>query len=269
MSDVGKGEQMMEIGRPYSRLIRRLEATSTLSMQDRQRIAELPMTVRSLNSHQHIAVEGDHPTHSVLVLDGFLYRHKMANATRRQIVSFHVPGDIPDLHSLHIGRIDHNLSALGTAVVAYLPHASLRPLLNSSPGLVHALWRETLVDAAIFRAWVINLGQRDAIARVAHVVCELTLRLQAVDLARDLCIPIPWTQVDVSDACGISTVHANRVIQELRRMRLVAWDAKRVRILDWKGLVRIGDFSGDYLYLKAPKTGHRPFVRQADTTSHL
>jgi hypothetical protein len=116
--------------------------------------------------------------------------------------------------------------------------------------LNQAFWRESFVEAAILREWVASLGRRDALARVAHVVCELAARLQAADLAPNFCFSIPWTQTDVADACGISTVHANRVVQELRRLGLVDWDSKRVKIRDWEGLSRIGDFSDDYLQLR-------------------
>jgi CRP-like cAMP-binding protein len=241
----------MEIGRPYSRLLYQLERSNTLSSQDRQRVAELPLTVTNYAANQELARQGDTPSRCTLVLGGFLYGHKHASGSQRQITSFNVPGDVVDLHSLHLSSIDHNISALGPAVVAFLPHAALRDMLDRSPQLAQAFWRETFIQSAISREWVTNLGRRDALARVAHVVCELAARLQAVDLARNLCFSIPWTQADLADACGISSVHANRVIQELRRLRLVEWDSKQVKIRDWNALVKIGDFSDDYLQLRA------------------
>jgi CRP-like cAMP-binding protein len=238
----------MEIGRPYSRLLYRLERCGALSAEDRQRIAELPLTVTNIAAHQEIAHQGDAPSRCTLVLGGFLFSHKLASGWRRQITSFVVPGDIADLHTLHLSSLDHSLSALGPAVVAFLPHAALKDMLDSSPQLAQAFWRETFIEAAISREWLTNLGRREAIARVAHVVCELAVRLQAVDLARNLCFSIPWTQSDLADACGISSVHANRVVQELRRSDLVDWDAKQVRIRDWEALTRLGDFSDHYLH---------------------
>jgi CRP-like cAMP-binding protein len=241
----------MEIGRPYSRLLYRLERSNDLSPQDRQRVAQLPLTVANLAADQEVARYGEAPSRCTLVLGGFLYNHKLASGSRRQITSFLVPGDIADLHTLHLLSLDHSLSALGPAVVAFLPHAALKDVLNTSPQLARAFWRETSIEAAISREWVTNLGQREAIARVAHIVCELAVRLQAVDLARNLCFSILWTQVDLADACGISSVHANRIVQELRRLGLVEWDSKQVKIRDWNGLVKIGDFSDDYLQLRA------------------
>ena len=240
---------MVESGRPYSRLLRRLERIAPLSEEDRELIARLPMTVRNLRSHQDVLRDGDRPEQCCLVLDGYLYRHKLVSGFRRQIMSFHVPGDLADLHALHIERADHNLTTLGAAVLAFIPLGALRETLAASPRLTHAFWRDSLVDAAIFREWVINLGQRDALSRIAHIFCEMTLRLQSVGLARDGRFRIPWTQSDLADASGISTVHANRVVQELRRLDLIEWDAKHVHIRNWPALTKIADFSQDYLHL--------------------
>jgi CRP-like cAMP-binding protein len=123
-------------------------------------------------------------------------------------------------------------------------------MLASSQNLTRAFWRETLVDSAIFRAWVINLGRRDAMARIGHLLCELAERHRAAGLEKEGVMPLPWTQVDVADACGISAVHANRAIQELRRLGLVQWDSKRVRICNPGELSRRAEFSPDYLHLE-------------------
>jgi CRP-like cAMP-binding protein len=239
----------MESGRPYSRLLWRLERYGAFEPHDRQRITELPLIVTNMAANQEITHQGDKPSHCTLVLDGFLYTHKIANGARRQITSFVVPGDIADLQAPYLHNVDYNLSALGPAVVAFLPHAALKDLLDRSPRLAHAFWRETFIEVAIYREWVTNIGRRESIARVAHLICELAARLQTVDLARNLCFAIPLTQSELADACGISSVHANRVVQELRRLGLVEWNSRQVRIRDWNGLARIGDFSAEYLQL--------------------
>jgi CRP-like cAMP-binding protein len=242
----------MEIGRPYSRLLHRLERLSALSAHDRQLVAELPLTVANFSANEKVARAGDAPSRCTLVLGGFLCGHKRVNGSRRQITSFFVPGDIADLHTLHMPPLDHDLSTLGPAVVAFMPHGAFRDMLDRSPRLTQAFWRDTYIRLAIMREWVTNLGRRDAIARVAHVVCELTVRLQNVDLAQNLAFSIPWTQSDLADACGISNVHANRVVQELRRLGLIEWDSRRVRIRDWDAVAKIADFSDEYLQLGRP-----------------
>jgi CRP-like cAMP-binding protein len=257
--------QAMEIGRPYSRLLCRLERFGPLSLQDRRRISELPFKVTNFAANQEITHQSNALSHCTLVLGGFLYRHKAVGGSRRQITSFLVPGDIADLQTLYLPSLDHGVSALGAAVVAFVPHAAIKDMLEASAQLTHAFWRETFVESAIFREWVTNLGQREAIARVAHVVCELTLRLQAVDLARDLCFSIPWTQADLADACGISSVHANRVVQELRRLGLIDWGPKQIRIRDWDRLVRFGDFSDHYLQMPDAAKGALSAYRALQT----
>jgi CRP-like cAMP-binding protein len=244
----------VESGRPYSRLLSRLQRSTALWPEDKQRIAELPLTVTNFSSNQEIVRQGCPTSRCTLVLAGFLYSHKLAMGSRRQITSFLIPGDLPDLHTLYLSNLDHSLSALGPAVVAFLPHSPLRDMLDKSPRLADVFWRETFVEAAIFREWVSNLGRRDAVARVAHVVCELTMRLQAVELARNLRFSIPWTQTDLADACGISTVHANRVVQELRRRGLLECNSKEVRIRDWDALAKVADFSDAYLQLPIKQT---------------
>jgi CRP-like cAMP-binding protein len=242
----------MEIGRPYSRLLHRLERLSELSAHDRQLIAELPLTVANFSANKEVARHGDAPSRCTLVLGGFLYGHKRVNGSRRQITSFFVPGDIADLHTLHLAPLDHDLSALGPAVVAFMPHGAFRDMLDRSPRLTQAFWRDTFIRLGIMREWVTNLGRRDAIARVAHVVCELAVRLQKVDLAQNLSFSIPWTQTDLADACGISNVHANRVVQELRRHGIMEWDSRKVMIRDWDAVAKIADFSDEYLQLGRP-----------------
>jgi CRP-like cAMP-binding protein len=241
----------MEIGQPYSRLLYKLERTTALSSEDRRLIAELPMTVVNFSANQPVCRCNDVSPRYILVLSGFLYGGKLiGGSSRRQITSLHIPGDVAGLQRLHFPDLEYSLYALGATVVAFLPDCAFKYALDRSRTLSQAFWRETFLEAAILREWVANLGRREALARVAHLICELAVRLQAVDLARDACLSIAWTQMDVADACGISNVHANRVVQELRRRGLIEWDSKQVKIRDWEGLVHTGDFSDDYLQLR-------------------
>lgn len=240
----------MENGSSYFRLLRRLDAVVELSDEDQHAIARMPMKVRNFGGGQLIATEGERPSHCCLILDGYLFRSKLAGGCRRQIISFHVPGDIADLQVLHLDRLDHSITTLGPVVAAFIPHAAIKDMLATSPRLTHVFWRETLITAAIVREWVISLGQRDSLARVAHLICEIVVRLRAVGLARDFGFAIPWTQADLADAAGISTVHTNRVVQELRRRELIEWEGRLIQIRDWDGLQRAADFRPDYLQLR-------------------
>jgi CRP-like cAMP-binding protein len=242
-------EVEMENERLFSRWLMRLERFGALSASDRQRIADLPRKLVNLPAEHHVISRDHAPTQCALVLGGFLYSHKLVADSRRQIISFFVPGDVPDLSALFLPDIDCDITTLGPAVLAWVPHRALKDALDRSPNLARAFWREILMQTAISRECVANLGSRNAIARVAHIVCELTVRLQAVGLARDLSFTIPWTQIDLADACGISSVHVNRVVQELRLRSLLDFDSKRVKIRDWNSLVQLGDFNDDYLQL--------------------
>jgi len=245
----------METGRPYSRLLHRLERLNALSAIDRQRIAELPLKLVNYPAGRDVVSHGSSPSRCTLVLDGFLCGHKPASGSRRQITSFFVAGDIADLATLHLPAVDYSITTVGPAVVAFVPHAALKEAADASAALAQAFWRETLMQAAISQEWIVNLGRRNAFARIAHIVCELAVRLQAAGLARDLTFTMPCTQTDVADACGISNVHANRVIQELRHLGLVDWDSRRLKIRDWSSLTRLADFNDGYLH-------HRPNTRK-------
>lgn len=251
----------MEIGRLHSRLVHRLEAFPGLSEEGRRLIAEIPMLVHNFGPGEDIVREGQSPSQCCLVLRGFVMRHKTAHPAKRQIISFYVPGDLPDLQCLVLPRLDDTVSSLGASVVAMFPHSAIWEMLARSPELARLLWRETLVDAAIARERVTNLGQRDAIARVAHLLCEMNARLNAVGLAHDLQFCIPWTQADVADACGISTVHVNRVIQELRGSNAVEWRGKEIRILNLEQLSKIGEFCPNYLHLSHEGVDEKPSSR--------
>jgi len=241
----------MENGRPYSRLLFRLERLKPLSAADKQRIVDLPLKLVNYPADREIVSYGCPTSRCTLVLDGFVYSHKLVAGTRRQITSFYVPGDLVDLPTLYLPQVDHTVTTLGPAVLAFVPHEAIKEMLEESYTLAQAFWRETLMHMAIFHEWVVNLGRRNAFARLAHIVCELTVRLRSVGLARDLSFSMPWTQIDVADACGISSVHANRVIQELRHLELVEWDSRRLKIRNWSALARLADFNDDYLQCHA------------------
>jgi CRP-like cAMP-binding protein len=234
---------------PLHPLIRKLESITTLSDDEKQAIASLPTRARTLPPRQEIVRDGDRPSQCCLIVEGWLYRTKTLSDGKRQILALHVPGDMPDLQSLHLPVLDHTLSTLTQAIVAFIPHESLHHLVAAHPGITAALWRDTLIDAAIFREWITGLGRRDARGRIAHLFCEMYIKLHAVGLAADYRCDFPPTQTEMSDALGLSTVHVNRVVQELRAEQLISWQGRSLEILDWKGLVEAGEFDPVYLHV--------------------
>lgn len=239
----------MQAGFAFSRFADRLVSIIELSSSDLSLLANMPSSICHYGSCEHILQKGDQPDHCSLLLQGYLCWQDIDSGCR-QITSIHVPGDVPDLYTFHDPRVDFDLVTLSPVVVASVPHAFFRDISMLSPSLARALLLLLLTDAASLRRWIANLGSRDASARVAHLLCEITERLRAVGLARDFRIPSPFTQSGLADACGISAIHANRVIGELRRTNILKWQAKTITINNWNELVRLARFAPDYLGLR-------------------
>ncbi|TCR68269.1 Crp/Fnr family transcriptional regulator [Bosea sp. BK604] len=232
-----------------SALVRKLQADSKLTNEQSAAILALPAIFREFRAGQEVVREGDRPSQCCLILDGLACRFKIVGDGARQIHSYHIVGDIPDLQSLHLARMDHNLACLRSTQVAFITHTALRELIKVHPNVGQKLWRETLIDASIFREWMSNIGRRPAITRIAHVLCELLVRYRAMGLAQDMVIPQPITQTELGDAQGLSTVHVNRSMQELKDEGLAVLSGRNIKILDYERLAEIGDFDPAYLHL--------------------
>jgi CRP-like cAMP-binding protein len=240
----------MELEREPYLLIRRIESIAELSASERDALLHLPLTIREVGPDQDIVSEGDRPSQCCLVLSGMVCRYKVTEGGKRQIMSFHVAGEVPDLQSLHLETMDHNLGTLTPCSLAFIAHQTLLALFARHPRLGSVFWRETLIDAAIFREWVVNVGRRDALSRLAHLLCELYLRHKAVGLVTDHAFEVPITQTEFADATGLSAVHVNRTLQELRIQGLISHQGRLLTILDWEGLKRTGEFDPTYLHQK-------------------
>jgi CRP-like cAMP-binding protein len=235
-------------------LIRKLDSITTLSGDDRAALLRLPMQVRDLRADQDIVREGDQPSQCCLILEGFAATYKLGPKGKRQIMAFHIPGDIPDLQGLHMEVMDTNLATISACKVAFIRHPHMRELCHSHPRLADVFWRETLIDASIFREWMLCLGRRSASQHMAHLFCEFLTRLKTIGLVQDdSSFDFPITQAELGDALGLSNVHVNRVTQELRASNLIAWERNTVTVLDWDGLVELGEFDPTYLHLTRKK----------------
>lgn len=233
-------------------LIRKLRSIAPLSDQEKHAVQTLPLDLKVLGPDQDIVREGDRPSECCLLLEGFACRYKLTEAGKRQIFSFHIPGDIPDLQSLHLKVMDHHLGTLTRCKVAFIPHESLEGLRRSWPRISDVLWRDTLIDAAVFREWMVGIGRRSAYTRIGHVLCEILVRMRAVGLANGHECELPVTQTELGDALGLSTVHVNRSLQELRADGLIRLNNGVLSVLDWEGLKKAGEFDPTYLHLDEP-----------------
>jgi CRP-like cAMP-binding protein len=233
-------------------LVRKLESVASLSAEEKAAVLDLPITVRQMRADHDIVRERDRPSQCCLVLDGWLCRYKILETGTRQIFSFHIAGDIPDLQSLHLRVMDHNLGSLGQSTVAFIQHESVKSLAKDFPHICNVLWRDTLIDAAIFREWMVGMGRRDAPSRIAHLICELFTKMRSVGLTRGYTCDFPITQSVMGDALGLSTVHVNRSLMELRGRGLIKLEKQVLTILNWDGLQEEGGFDPLYLHLEVP-----------------
>jgi CRP-like cAMP-binding protein len=233
-------------------LIRKLKSIGELPDEDREALASLPVQVRSLEADEDVVREGDVPSVCCLLLDGFMHRYKVLPNGKRQILALHTPGDVPDLQSLFLRHLDHSLAASVPSTAGFIPHEALRTLMRESPTLTELLWRDTLIDAAIFREWIVAMGQRPAQSHLAHLLCEVFTRLRTVGLTQDHACSLPLTQAELGDACGLSTVHVNRTLQALRGDGLIELQSHRLTILDWARLKEVAQFDPAYLHLRQP-----------------
>ena len=211
------------------------------------------MRVEAIRTNQEIVREGDRPSRCFALLEGFAVTFKRTGDGKRQIMTFNIAGDIPDLQSLHVKRLDNTISSITPCKVGFIEHEALNDLCARFPRITNALWRETLTDAAIFKEWVLNVGRRDAHTGVAHLICEVVTRMRAAGLVEDDRCAFPITQNELADAVGISAVHINRTLQELRAAGLITLARGKLHIHDWDALKQTGDFVPDYLYLEYEK----------------
>ena len=233
---------------PSQVLVRKLESITDLTSAETKALLALPLRLQEIKADQDVVREGDRPSQCCLLIEGFAARYKFTDKGKRQIFAFHTPGDIPDVLSLQLKTMDHTLGTITACTMGFIQHEHMRELLRQHPRLKDVFWRETLIDAAIFREWMIGIGRRDAKTRIAHLFCEMVCRLRAVGLETNSTVPLPLTQNEVGDALGLSTVHVNRMVQELRGDALLEWENGVLTVLDWDRLTQAGEFDPTYLH---------------------
>jgi CRP-like cAMP-binding protein len=231
-------------------LIRKMESNFVLSAEERGALLRLPTHIVELKADQDIVRERDRPSRCCLVLQGFACSYKLTADGKRQIMAFWIEGDVPDMQSLHLHTLDHSLGTITPCKVAFIDHEALRILCESYPRLAGAFWRDTLIEAAVFREWMVSIGRRAAFARVAHLFCEILVRLRAIGRVDDHVCDLPLTQTEIADALGLTTVHVNRTIRDLREAGLAVLKGGVLTVPDWEKLKQAGEFDPIYLHLK-------------------
>ncbi|MGF1549645.1 MAG: Crp/Fnr family transcriptional regulator [Sphingomonadaceae bacterium] len=239
------------------RLVLKLRHRFTITKKEEAALENARSEVSRYPAREIIIVRGEELHRSTLLVSGFACRYKDLADGRRQILELHVPGDFVDLHAFQLKTLEHNIAAMSPIETVWFAHEGLHEITETMPRLTRILWFSTLLDAAIHREWILSVGRRSAVARLAHLLCELYLRLEVVGLAGEGRFSLPLTQIDLADACGLTPVHVNRMIQELRREGLISFKNGDVAIHDWGRLGEVADFNSDYLYLdRRPEDGN-------------
>lgn len=230
--------------------ISKLERRDSLSDDEKSALLSAAGAVETFPAGSDLVLEGDRPDRSMLVASGFTTRYRLLGDGTRQITAIHLPGDFVDLHSFLLKTMDHSVGALSACRVVTFPHANLKAITERHPHLTRLLWLMTLLDSAIHREWIVAMGRRSAMEQMAHLLCEIFTRLAVVGLGnRDRELMLPINQTELGDTLGLSTVHVNRTLQQLRAEQLISWQGQAVRILDWDRLAKIAEFDPTYLHL--------------------
>jgi CRP-like cAMP-binding protein len=240
------------------KLLMKLRFRDPIGPAEEAALRDAVAEVRDLPGERTFIAAGQPLDRSTVLLDGLIGRYKDLSGGQRQITELHVSGDFVDLHSFTLKVLDHNLMTLTPCRIAEVPHAALERVTERFPHLTRVLWFCTNLDACIHREWELSLGRRSAIQRTAHLFCELHVRLGIVGLATDAGFALPITQAVLAECLGLTPVHVNRVLRELREARLVAFRAGTVELTDLPGLRRVAEFDPGYLYLdRLERTGPR------------
>ncbi len=239
----------MEIAPYLEDMIARFERRAPLDESDRAALRALPFENRVVEAGRYLTREGSPADVSSLILSGIVFRHKTTADGDRQIVSFHVRGDFFDLESSMLAIADHNVQALTCSEIATVPIQHVISLIDAHPRVARAMWIDTLIDASIYREWVMNVGRRPARQRIGHLLCEFACRLERAGLGTTTGYQFPISQEQLADAVGLTPVHVNRTLRALEEEGLIHRHKRFIEIPDWEQLRTVSGFNSLYLHL--------------------
>ncbi len=232
-------------------LLLNLEQHDVLTDEERDILRRIVVREKRFSAGEDLVVEGSRPGQSSLLVEGFAARYKLTAEGMRQITALHVAGDFVDLHAFLLKTMDHGVVALSPCRVGLSDHADLKIVTERYPHLTRMLWLDTLIHGSIHRAWIVAMGRRSKASHLAHILCELYVRLGVVRRTDSWSFHLPLSQSEMADVLGLSLVHMNRVIQTLRRESLISWNNQTITILDWERLKEVAEFDPTYLSLSA------------------
>jgi CRP-like cAMP-binding protein len=231
-------------------MVRKLEYRLKLSVEDRDAVLALPFTLRNVEPRHFLARERELTTHSCTLLSGYAIRSKLVATGHRQILAIHIKGEVVDLQNSFLKVADHSVEMLTSGRVAFVPREEMTRIAFERPEVGRAMWEATLVEGSICREWLANVGRRDARARIAHLLCEFSLRLQVAGIGEQTGYELPMTQEQIADATGLTAVHVNRTMKGLEKDGLIdRLRPRAIHIGNWRRLAAAGDFDSNYLHL--------------------
>ena len=236
---------------PLDLLVRNLAMRTPLPESDQAAILGLPYTLQMMEPANYLAREGEQPSRCGVLVTGFAYRQKITRTGARQIISIHIPGDAVDFQNLYLDVADHSVQLLTRSKIAFVPREALQELVRNNPRIGTAIFVNSLIEASIFREWVVNVGRRMARERVAHLLCELGARLDAMGLADEYGYNLPMTQEELADAVGLTPVHVSRTLKDLAADGLIVRNKRSIAFPDWGAIREAGDFYDRYLHLSS------------------
>lgn len=245
---------------PLARFLHRLRLRSILTDEEQDAVLSLSGETRSIRGGEDIVSPGERVEHACLIARGLAGRFDQMLDGERQVTSFYIAGDMCDLHSVVAPRASWSITSLGNVAAVLVPHRQLRELCIRYPGVAVAFWRDGTADGSIFAKWIGNLGRKNAKARIGHMFCEMAMRSEAAGLGTRAAFDLPLTQRQLADAAGLTAVHVNRTLGELKREKLLGFQNGRVSIPNWHALADLAEFDPAYLLLEGPP--HRVFPRQ-------
>lgn len=235
---------------PLHRLLLKLGTRDIITAEEEAVLRDSLGEIREMPSNKIVVRAGVEVGECTLLLEGYICRFKDLRDGQRQIMEIHVPGDFLDLHTFLLKRLEHHVGSLTPVRLAIVPHDKLRDITERHPHLARMLWFSTLLDASIHRERILSIGRRSALARIAHLLCELNVRLGLVGLAAGNRYLLPVTQADIADATGLTSVHVNRMLKQLRDQELLTFRNGEVIIHEWDRLQTLAEFSSRYLYME-------------------
>jgi CRP-like cAMP-binding protein len=235
---------------PLYELLLKLRARDTISDEEEQVLRRSVSEIKEFPRGKVIVRAGVEVNQCTLLFEGLVCRYKDLSDGQRQVMELHLAGDFLDLHSFLLKQLEHHVGSMTPVRLALVPHEEIRKITENYPHLARMLWFSTLLDAAIHRERILSVGRRSAVSRIAHLFCELYLRLKIVGMVDGYSYRLPITQADIADASGLTSVHVNRMLKQLRDQGLMVFRNNEVVIQDWERLQQVAEFSDRYLYLE-------------------